>query len=67
MAKCPDNGRIPRACADKFEEIGERLVSIETKLDDLCESSRTWGNRAWSIAKGIALMVAGFFLASWKR
>ena len=42
MAKC-DGNDIPRACADKFEDVGERLMRIETKLDGLCRSSKTWG------------------------
>ncbi|GAF94288.1 unnamed protein product, partial [marine sediment metagenome] len=31
--------------------------------DVLCESSKTWGQRIWEIAKAAALLIVGYVLA----
>lgn len=66
------NGRIPQHCADQFGEIQRELggiaasqASVAQKLDDLAARQRTFGDRAWSVIKGLALLTFGWLL-KWK-
>ena len=94
IAQCNDD-RMPRRCAEKFEEISRSLAQIERiaadvdvlrkaivgngevdgslafrlrRLEELLHDRksrrRQWGQRAWKIAMGAALVLLGWLLKS---
>jgi len=61
--KCPTD-QIPRQCAREFQELRAGQVEIKTMLEAHIRAERTVVRKAWDIAKGIALLVVGWFLGT---
>ena len=70
MSDCDQtNGRIPQHCADEFGRIQRDLgtiqgsiANVETKIDGIAQSQKTFGDRAWVIIKALCLAAIGFFV-----
>jgi len=61
--KCQSD-QIPRECAREFQELRSGQMEIKTMLEAHIRAEKTLIRRAWDIAKGVTLLVVGWFLGT---